>query len=335
MAIEDIHSVKTDSRLARGLKLYFSSAVIYGLGILLFRSLSYYQKTLGARTQETLLYLYLAYLVLAPIIYLFTIREYSENKPFLIFKAVQRLVVGKLKEQKEPFLLEPEEKIAFLFILVKLFYMPTMTEFFYGNLNNLSSYWQNFSWSIHWFPIFFILMFTADTLIFAIGYAFESRKFGNFVRSVEPTFFGWFVTLICYPPFNSLAGNYIPWGANDYVSFWNPTLTLIFRIVLTLLLIIYTWASLALGLKASNLTNRGIVTKFPYSIIRHPAYVGKNLIWWISLLPVMSWPFFFGMLFWSTIYYFRAVTEERHLGKDPDYVQYCEKVKWRFVPGLI
>lgn len=322
---------KMSPRFIRGLKLYFSSAIIYGLGILLFRSFSYYQRTLSTKTQETLLYLYLTYLILAPIIYLFATKEYSENKPYLIFRAVKRWVANKFKDHKESFSLEKEEKIAFLFILVKLFYLPTMTNFFYGNWNSLSLGWQNFQW----YSFLFILMFTIDTSIFTIGYAFESRKLGNFVRSVEPTFFGWFVTLICYPPFNSLVGTYIPWGANDYVNFWNPTLTLIFRIALILLLVIYAWASLALGLKASNLTNRGIVSRFPYSIVRHPAYISKNLIWWVTLLPVMNWPFFFGMLFWTIIYYFRAVTEEKHLGQDQDYQIYTQKVKYRFIPFLI
>lgn len=331
MELKNNPDQKAESRFFRGLKLYFSSAMIYGLGILLFRSLSYYQRTLSTKTQETLLYFYLAYLVLAPIIYFFTVKEYSENKPYLIFRAVQRLVASRFKVKREPFSLEKEEKIAFLFILVKLFYLPTMTEFLYGNWNGLNLRWQNFQW----YSFLFTMMFTIDTLIFTIGYAFESRKLGNFVKSVEPTFFGWFVTLICYPPFNSLAGTYVPWGANDYVSFWNPTFTLIFRIVLILLLVIYTWASLSLGLKASNLTNRGIVSKFPYSIVRHPAYISKNLIWWITLLPIMNWPFFLGMFFWSTIYYFRAVTEEKHLGQDLDYQIYSQKVKYRFIPFLI
>ncbi|MBI4983737.1 hypothetical protein HZC32_03775 [Candidatus Woesearchaeota archaeon] len=228
--------------------------------------------------------------------------------------------------------MENEEKVALLFILVKLFFLPTMTNFFYSNFNGLLTFSIR---SFSWYSFSLTILLTLDTLIFSIGYAFESRKLRNAVKSVEPTFFGWFVALIGYPPFNSIVGNYVHWGANDYVPFWNPTLTIIFRITIIFLIVIYAWATVALGLKSSNLTNRGIVTKFPYSIVRHPAYVGKNLAWWITLLPVMNWSFALGMLFWSIIYFFRATTEERHLIQDPDYVKYCERVKYRFIPGIV
>ena len=37
---------------------------------------------------------------------------------------------------------------------------------------------------------------------------------------------------------------------------------------------------------------------------------------------------------WAFIYYMRALTEERHLLKDPEYQAYTEKVKYKFIPGL-
>jgi len=205
-----------------------------------------------------------------------------------------------------------------------------MINFFFGNFNYLKALIDHFNW----YPFALTLIFTLDTLIFAFGYTFEFKSLKNVVKSVEPTLFGWFVALICYPPFNSWTGNYIPWGANDHVTFWNPTITIILRILLIFFLVIYLWASIALGPKASNLTNRGIVTRFPYSIIRHPAYISKNTIWWLTMLPIISWQFALGMLFWTVIYFFRAITEERHLLKDHDYVKYCKKVKWRFIPYI-
>ena len=83
--------------------------------------------------------------------------------------------------------------------------------------------------------------------------------------------------------------------------------------------------------------SRGIVTKGAYAIVRHPAYICKNLFWWIVLIPAIpNTPLaIFGMVFWTVMYYFRAITEERHLMCDPDYQVYCGKVKWRFVPGII
>lgn len=191
---------------------------------------------------------------------------------------------------------------------------------------------SQFPYNFYWYPFFLTLLFTIDTLIFSIGYTFEFSSWKNKVKSVDHTLLGWLVTILCYPPFNWWLGKYIPWGANDYAQFWSPVGTTIFQAILLLLLMIFVSATLALGLKSSNLTNRSIVTKFPYSIVRHPAYISKTLIWWLTLLPVISWPFALGMLFWTFLYYLRASTEEKHLSQDPDYQVYCQKVKHRFIP---
>ncbi|MGJ3628557.1 DUF1295 domain-containing protein [Sphingomonas sp. MMS24-JH45] len=39
---------------------------------------------------------------------------------------------------------------------------------------------------------------------------------------------------------------------------------------------------------ASNLTHRGILTHGAYGWTRHPAYLSKNLFWWISTVPILS-----------------------------------------------
>ena len=82
-------------------------------------------KILKHKTQDTLLYLFLAYLVLAPILYLFFVKEYSENKSYLFFRALLRNLKAFFQRQGN-FSLEHEEKVALLFILVKLFFLPTM-----------------------------------------------------------------------------------------------------------------------------------------------------------------------------------------------------------------
>jgi protein-S-isoprenylcysteine O-methyltransferase Ste14 len=41
-----------------------------------------------------------------------------------------------------------------------------------------------------------------------------------------------------------------------------------------------------------------------------------------------------GFIGWGTIYFLRALTEEKFLMRDPDYVAYCRKVKYRFIPGI-
>ena len=221
-----------------------------------------------------------------------------------------------------------------------------MLNFFYGNyfsvkgqLPKLMSLgvgglftMSNFNFLLY--PFLISLIFLVDTLYFCFGYSFEAGFLKNKVRSVEPTIFGWVVAIASYPPFNGLVSNYVSWYANDYALFSSNMITFIARILVIILLSIYLSATLALGTRCSNLTNRGIVCKGPYKYVRHPAYIGKNMAWWITLIPVFGVLSILSMLTWSLIYYFRAITEERHLIQDPDYQEYCKKVKYRFIPGV-
>ncbi len=56
---------------------------------------------------------------------------------------------------------------------------------------------------------------------------------------------------------------------------------------LVFLTAIYAWATMAFGIRFSNLTYRGVLTNGPYRFTRHPAYVAKNLFWWCSTLPFL------------------------------------------------
>ena len=44
---------------------------------------------------------------------------------------------------------------------------------------------------------------------------------------------------------------------------------------------------------------------------------------------------FVGLLSLSGLYYLRALTEERHLSKDPEYQDYMKRVPFRFIPGVV
>ncbi len=126
----------------------------------------------------------------------------------------------------------------------------------------------------------------------------------------------------------------------DTTIVWTPNLQLsepvkiAAFVAVTICWTFYVAATVALGFKSSNLTNRGIVTRFPYNIVRHPAYIGKNLLWFIEFL-FLSQKHLGLLIGFFIIYLLRAWTEERHLKKDPDYVAYMKKVKYRFIPGII
>jgi len=132
----------------------------------------------------------------------------------------------------------------------------------------------------------------------------------------------------------------------DFPQFENTTLHLSLNVALLLLMAIYASASVALGLKASNLTHRGIVARGPYAVVRHPAYLTKNLAWWIGSIPIISAGYdlsfidgtkaVVAMAGWSAVYVLRALTEEDHLrGVDVDYANYAARVRYRFVPGIV
>ncbi len=254
--------------------------------------------------------------------------------------------------------LSPLSKQAGLALLLKFFFAPLMINWCLIHIANLSgSLLQLFDGieaglsgrvlfdnALFWAS--FQLILFVDTLLFTLGYIIEVPALGNRIRSVDPTFFGWFICLACYPPFNDFTGRFLQWQSQDFPYFTNAFVHFTINVTLLIALAIFSWASVALGFKASNLTNRGIVSHGPYAFVRHPAYVAKNLAWWLGALPT------FGMLIaagnwrglsyavlavlgWTGIYVLRALTEERHLLMvNNGYAQYAQRVRWRFVPGI-
>lgn len=242
--------------------------------------------------------------------------------------------------------IEEPEKVKLRSFLVKLFFIPIMLTFFIGNYYDVIKLYEQRTalnssefvtlFNQYLFGLIIAVILAIDTFIFLVGYLLESKYLKNEIKSVDASLFGWIVTLACYPPFNELTAQYFNRFGEMNVLIYNEAVTFVVRIVMVLLFGIYLLASINLGFKASNLTNRGIVTKGVYSIIRHPAYVSKNLVWWLASIPmiVMSPGAILAPIAWSFIYFLRAITEERHLMQDPDYQVYCNKVRYRFIPGL-
>lgn len=178
-------------------------------------------------------------------------------------------------------------------------------------------------------------LFLIDVAFATIGYMLTCKPLDAHIRSANPHVAGWVAALICYPPFVLMGGG----GPLDYhrgTAEWSqwlaghPALLWIWGGVLVVLTGIYAWATVAFGLRFSNLTHRGIITHGPYRFSRHPAYLSKNLFWWCSVLPFLSvsgnWLdavrncTLLGIT--SAVYYWRARTEEQHLSEDPAYRAY-------------
>jgi protein-S-isoprenylcysteine O-methyltransferase Ste14 len=80
--------------------------------------------------------------------------------------------------------------------------------------------------------------------------------------------------------------------------------------------------------------NRGVVADGPYSIVRHPIYAGY-LITHVGFLAAHPDPLNIALVAAAdTALIFRALLEERVLGRDERYQVYCRRVSWHLVPGL-
>jgi len=323
-------------KIKNPLKYHLSNLLFVWLAILAYRYVPYYSNFLNTVTQQILLSMAIVYTLAFPI-YLFLKPPSKGYLALIALKKWAKKIIGVHDEGPN---LEKSEKTALLFILVKFFFLPVMINFLLNNYSTLKAYpLKNIAASQDYFlysfyPFALALFFFIDTLWFVFGYTFEARFLKSKVRSVEPTFFGWFVALICYPPFNSVLNSFTGWYPNDYIELSHPLSTIILRISILASIGVYTWATLALGTKCSNLTNRGIVSRGPYAFIRHPAYFFKNLAWWLTVIPAMNVYAFASLSVWTIIYYFRAVTEEKHLIADPDYQDYCKRVQYKFIPYI-
>lgn len=327
--------------LRKTLLHYTVNALIFSSLFAIYYYHPYYQEFIQSETLGVLKILLLAYLGLGLPYYLLRFHYFTSRADYAQDKLV---ILGKFFREwffHKKLRFTPEVKTALLSYLVKFFFLPLMLNFFFGHFHGVMNAWQEASFhqsfiQFFWdsgYQLIYQSIFLIDTVVFAIGYAFEFRFLHNRIRSVEPFLSGWVIALLCYPPFSSVADNFIPLSK---VTAWitNGYLLDAMKILILLAFGVYVWATLSLGFKASNLTNRGIVATGPYRFIRHPAYIAKNFAWWLEFLPYLNLKLFLALIGWGVIYFFRAITEERHLSLDKDYRAYKAKVKWRFIPRV-
>ena len=182
------------------------------------------------------------------------------------------------------------------------------------------------------------LLFVIDVQIAMVGYLVTMKPLDAHIRTANPHLGAWVAALICYPPF-ILMGDGGPLNYHQNTGDWSfwlagyPALLWAWGALLVCLTAIYAWATVAFGLRFSNLTYRGVLTNGPYRFTRHPAYLSKNLFWWCASLPFLATTgsltdmvrntALLGLV--SSVYYWRARTEEKHLlAEDAKYVAYFE-----------
>jgi len=225
--------------------------------------------------------------------------------------------------------------------LVKLFFLPLMTVYLYKTTRYFSAlntdrifysfmYFYDFAWE---------LIFAIDLVIVTAGYILTLKLLDSHIRTAESTAGGWLVAIICYEPFwSAVSVGYLAYNKDNYNwGNWlagNEVGTIVWGSMILLLITIYSLSSVAFGIRFSNLTHRGIITNGPYRYSKHPAYLSKNLSWWLIAIPFISTSNDMTTIIQSclmllglnAIYYMRAKTEERHLSWDQTYQQYQQVI---------
>jgi protein-S-isoprenylcysteine O-methyltransferase Ste14 len=222
---------------------------------------------------------------------------------------------------------------------VKAFFLPLMFAYMCGSLNSFLTILQQDELGrldVHRLIVTFF--FLLDVSFAVAGYSLTLRILDTHIRSAEPTAFGWLVCLICYDPFVVVMNAYFSRDVLDnnwfaLLAAW-PSLQIFWSAAILICIFIYVWSTVSFGLRFSNLTHRGIITSGPYRFVKHPAYIAKNLAWWLVSLP------FFNeaglaeglrhslmLLCINGIYLLRAWTEERHLARDPAYRAYQDYIR--------
>jgi protein-S-isoprenylcysteine O-methyltransferase Ste14 len=364
----------TDFRAALGhsLRNYFPTLFVIGFGILFYTTLSQYfirqyhiewTPKLGDHVASLTIDMPFALQFFA-LIYAVVLIPYYLARPGHASSAATAFAYLSRRARKigaaEP---SETEKQAMLCLLLKFIFVPfcihgMLVYLVYLNaqivefsLIGASGAWPDafsfYNSHLHYFILNLIFLF--DFVPFVIGYLIQAKTLGNEIVSVDSSLLGWTVCLMCYPPFNAAVVELLPFQVFDLVPAY-PTFSVAVHLALNATLLIcfalYASASVSLGFKCSNLTNRGTVDSGLYGTIRHPAYVFKNIAWWIGALP-----FFYTLLQqsiltgvwamvclggWSGIYMLRAIREERHmLSGNNGYQEYTQRVRYRFVPGLL
>lgn len=220
--------------------------------------------------------------------------------------------------------------------IVKAFFLPLMITYAIGNMQSFFDADPSSGFFLHIYDFSYHFIFTIDLLFATFGYIMTFRVLNTQIFSAEPTVLGWAVCLAGYMPFwegllypryfnydDSISWVEFTGGNYNFMCFWGGCILV--------LIALYTLSTIAFGYRFSNLTYRGIITGGTYRFTKHPAYVFKNLSWWLISVPFLSdaaWTdairhsiLLFGV---NTIYFLRARTEENHLSNYPEYVAYAE-----------
>ncbi|ESZ31550.1 isoprenylcysteine carboxylmethyltransferase family protein [Mesorhizobium sp. L2C066B000] len=195
---------------------------------------------------------------------------------------------------------------------------------------------SDLKYPLAYFYYIFDKIWLIDVIFGSIGYVFTLRILNSHIRYVYADGWIWAVTLICYSPLNAAllySGGYYS-GAHWYALVpIDSAIGMAFMIAILFSVGMNTYANIAFGLRFSNIAHRGIMTSGPYAWFKHPAYLFKNIGFWLISAPfiVTDGPLTavrgcMLILILNGVYYLRAKGEEIALMPDPKYRAYVDYI---------
>jgi hypothetical protein len=193
-------------------------------------------------------------------------------------------------------------------------------------------------WLIRW-------AFFVDCVVALAGYLFGSALLGARTVETDTRLSSWAVTLACYPPFNSLTALVTGYPHADRWELWlqGSAWLYVWGGLLVVCIVVYAWATVALGFRFGHLAAKGgVVEAGPYRLFPHPAYLFKNVFWWLQACPWFLAPdsglLVLALAGQSWMYWQRARAESSFLMRvwPDEYAAYRSRVRarWWFLSGF-
>ena len=353
------------------LKHYLSSILVYGIVLLILFICPLFNQNINSPWQSyfaILVVYYVLYIIFAyPIYKKFRPQSILESRNVDILRYFRRQFTKKrdLEQKLADFYLKDNEKQAFVILFIKTFFgvyslsllcnkfLPQMgynidflREMFFQSSQYIQSngIWGGFLQYIDdTTDVWLSIIFTITSFVFAFSYLTETDFLKNRIKYADTTPLGILSCVMCFYPFILITEKLFPINMQELIPIDNLYLRISVFFLAILVNFISMVAILRLGTKSGNLTNRGIVTGFPYNIVRHPDYAMQICYIILTFIPLYAAGdlnilgdivLTIGMTLWIGVYILRAITEERNLIKDDEYKAYCEKVKYRFIPKV-
>jgi len=330
--------------------------IIYS-ALLLYQNLPIYNKE---RFQANFIFfsqLINAYLILGlPYFFITLIMKSSRREDFYdpairLLHMGKQLALGLIKEDRNKaaylVLRNKYNRKVLLNLVMRAYFLPIMIIQVLGMtlsnldlIHNLKSNGQILSFLYFATTVLWLM----DIINATLSYSLESRWLENRSRSIDMTVTGWLVCFCCYEPLNQITGYLFPFA--PFVATNNPQDLIVpstdFLIVIKVIEVVFLcghiYSDVSLGPSIANVTFKKLQTRGPYGLVRHPGTTTKLSFWLMqSIFYKQFWTLkiIYGYVMWAVIYVSRALTEERHLKKYPEYREYMKKVKYRFFPWLL